>query len=80
MQGIFLICGSGKLKLERYTKLKNICSLLNIINVTELRWMNCLEHVACILGDEMIGTCRSKWCAPWGMKFYFRSLKIYNLL
>jgi len=80
MQGIFLICSSGKLKLERYTKLRNICCLLNIINVIELRWMDCLEHVAHILGGEMTGTCRNKWCASWGMKFYFRSLKVYNLL
>jgi hypothetical protein len=54
MQDIFIICDSGKLKLERYTKLKNISCLLNIINVTELRWMNCLEHVACILEDEIL--------------------------
>ena len=64
MQDIF-ICDSGKLKLERCTKLQIICSLLNIINIIELRWMDCVEHVACILGDDTIRTCSDKWCASW---------------
>jgi len=55
MQDIFIICDSGKLKLERCTKLQNFCCLLNIINMIELRWMKCLEHLACILGDERFG-------------------------
>jgi hypothetical protein len=60
------------------TKLYNILPLLNIINMTELRWMNCLEHVHASWGMNWLGNVVTSGVHHGivGMIFYFRNLKV----